>query len=87
MNPETLSYAANLAMRYGFRFQDNELWRPHTNDSGIHETGTAIDLPIDPSSALGRAIVVDARSRGYHVYDKPHGSGPHIHIETHRNRR
>ena len=87
MNPETLNYAAYLGMRFKVQYQNNELWRPHKGDSGIHATGTAIDIPVDPNTAQGRQIIADAKSRGFYAYYEPHGSGPHIHIETHRNRR
>lgn len=51
----------------------------------MHGTGHAFDVPVDPKSQVGQAIIADAQARGYFVYYKPHGTGPHLHIETNRN--
>jgi hypothetical protein len=85
MDDVTLGYAVDLARRYGLRYQNDELWRPKGKDSGIHEAGKAIDVPVDQNSPLGRRIIADAHARGFYTYTEPHGSGPHVHIETHRN--
>lgn len=74
-----------LADKYGFKYQPQELYRPHTTDSGIHEAGWAIDLPVARLSAMGRKIIKQARADGFYVHDVDHGSGDHIHIEFNRN--
>jgi hypothetical protein len=47
-----------------------------------HGDGNALDLRVrDKSPEEVRRAAEEARAAGYHVIDKPHGTGPHLHVE------
>lgn len=52
---------------------------PYPRGGSWHDTGEAFDVKVDPNTPLGRRIVAFLKSKGFGVYDKPHGTGPHIH--------
>lgn len=63
-------------------------WRPMgtvAGESGVHSTGYAMDMGIPRNTPVGQRVIQLARQMGYYVYDKEHGTGPHIHIEFNRN--
>lgn len=90
LHPQAQSLAQYVATTYGVRFprEYGGGWRPKgsvAGETGVHSTGNAFDIPVDQNSKLGQQIAADLRGKGFYVYTKQHGTGPHLHVEIDRN--
>lgn len=70
-----VSYEASRSPEW---YRANNL--PVPRGGSWHMTGEAFDVKVNPESPQGRRIVAWLQSRGFRVFTKPHGTGPHIHV-------